>query len=502
MLSAFKDTFKGLLAFGVSSSLVSAVGFVLIPLYTRYLSVEEFGLLGLLNLTNSISATIFGLGLNSAIFRSYFDYDDETSQKRLIGTALLVALMGSIGLVVFSTIGAEQLIARKIFGLPNTGYYFRVTLYFAAVGLLNAIPLAVYRAERRFSRFAIFNAISALLQMLLIIVLVISFRLGLGGIVMGQLIGALTVNILLLYSIRDKIEITLLHGEVHKLLAYGLPLVPGGVFYILLNSGSLYFLQSTRGLNEVGIFNLALRIASFFSIFVISPFQLIWPPMMFSVEKTGYAEKFYARMLTYALYASVGLGLVLSIFAHEIVTLVSTAVYQPATQFVWLLLFGHILFVVQNVFNVGIILKRKTIYWSIALVVETVVCMLLWLVLSPHWGMQGIAIGSIIGHAIGASVTLMFSRRFLKVQYEWGRALFLLALFPLSVKLGQTIPTTLGVFSIILKGLLVLASLGAPFLLRLWHPDEMTALRQFWQQAVARFSRKDTLCTTERSKGI
>jgi len=486
MFSAFKDTLKGGLAFGVSSSLVSAVGFVLIPLYTRYLSMEEFGLLGLISLTVSVSVAVFGLGLSSAIFRSYFDYGDKASQKKLVGTALLVAGAGSVGLIVLATICAEPLIAQRIFNLPDTGKYFRVALYSGAIGLLNTIPLAVYRADRRFGRFAAFNFTSAALQMILIVALVVLLHLGIAGIVIGQLLATLAISVLLLYSVRTKVEIILLKSEVRKLLAYGLPLVPGNVIYLLLTTGSLYFVQATSGLAEVGVFNLAVKISSLFAIFLISPFQLVWLPMMFSVERSSYADRFYSNMLVYVLYISIGISMVLSVFAREVVQIVSTPAYASAAQLVGLLLFGHILFVVQNVFNVGIILKRKTAYWSASLALETTASILMWLALAPRWGTKGIAIGSIIGYAIGAGVTWAFSQRFLKIRYDWRRALFLAVLFPISVGISYMIPASLGSLSIILKGLLVLFMLGCPFLVKFWHPDEIAAAKQFLQQVSRR----------------
>lgn len=51
-----------MLGIGVSSSLVTVISYLLIALYTRYLSVEEFGLLGLINLAVSIAVAIFGSG--------------------------------------------------------------------------------------------------------------------------------------------------------------------------------------------------------------------------------------------------------------------------------------------------------------------------------------------------------------------------------------------------------------------------------------------------------
>jgi O-antigen/teichoic acid export membrane protein len=483
MRSSFGDTIKGAVTLGISSSLVTAVGFLLIPLYTRYLSVEEFGLLGLISLTMSLASAIFSFGLNSAIFRSYFDYEDQASRRKLIGTALIMAVLAGTGLVVLATFSAEALFAQKFLGLPGSGQYLQLALYTSAVSLVSAIPLAIYRAIRQFSRFAIFNISSALLQIVLIVLLVVFFHLGIKGILLGQFATTLVINVLLLYSVRTQVEVTLLRGEVRKLLAYGLPLVPGAVFYLVLTLGSLYFVQGTGGLAEAGVFNLAMRIASVFTVLVITPFQLIWPPMMFSVEKTDYAERFYANMLVYAVYVSVGISIILSVFSSELIAAVSTPDYNGAAQVVWLLLYGHILFVVQNVLNVGIILKRKTIYWSTALVVETMVCILLWLLLSPQWGVQGIAIGSIIGYCVGIGITLAFSRRFLRINYEWKRTFFLLTLLPLAVGISHLIPVTLNVYAVlVLKVLVVLFLVGSPFLIKFWHPDELATAKQMFRQ--------------------
>lgn len=486
MYSAFKDTLKGFLAFGVSSSLVSAIGFILIPVYTSHLSVSEFGLLGLIGLSVSVLTAIFGLGLNSAIFRSYFDYNDPLDQKKLVGTALIVASTAAASLVLLATVIAEPIIAERVFHVPDTGGYFRLALYTGAIGLLNTIPLAVYRAQRRFSRFAWFNVVTAVVQVFLIIWLVVYLHYELWGILFGQFIAAVTVNALLLFSIHSNIELRILKGEVKKLLAYGMPLVPGGVFYILLTAGGIYFVQVTQGLTEAGIVNLAIKIASVFVILVVSPFQLIWSPMMFSVEKTEYAERFYSNILIYALYVSVVLAAALSVFAPEIIDTVATPEYESASHIVWLLLLGQVVFVIQNVFNAGIILKRKTAYWSVALVVETIVCILFWLLLSPRWGAVGVAVGSVIGYTVGAGLTLMFSRRFLSLHYEWGRVLFLLLLFFVALGISYMLPASIGSYIFVSKALLIVFISACPFLVRFWHPDELVAGKQLVNQVIRR----------------
>jgi O-antigen/teichoic acid export membrane protein len=174
------------------------------------------------------------------------------------------------------------------------------------------------------------------------------------------------------------------------------------------------------------------------------------------------------------------------VFSREIVVLVSTPEYASAADLVPLLVFGHILFVIQNVFNVGIILKRKTAYWSGALVIETVVCVMMWLVLAPRWNTLGVALGAVIGYAAGAAVTLVFSRRYLKIDYEWRRIVLLVAFFPIAVGIGNVMSVSSVFLSVALKGALVVVLMLSPFLIRFWHPDEISAMKRFIHQLAGR----------------
>ena len=483
MFSVFKDTIKGALAFGVSSSLVTAVGFILTPLYTRCLSIEEFGIYGLVGLTMTVATAIFGMGLSLATFRSYYDYQEEEDRKKLIGTALFVAFIGCAVLLLLAALTAEPLIAGKLFHLTNRGRYFQVGLYASAFGLLSAVPFAVYRAKRRFGQFAFVNGAVIFFQMVLIVVLVMFYHAGIMGIVVGQLVAQLVVDAILLFLLRKDVRLVVLWREVKKMLAYGLPLVPGSVFYLFLNSGSLYFAHSIMSLKEVAVLNLANKASSIFAVWIVNPFQLIWLPMVFSVEKKDFAEKFYSRMLTYSVYASVCFALPISVFSHEIVRVLATPQYEGAGRLISLFLFGYILFVVQNVFNVGFMIRRKTGYWSLAIFVETLFSLVCWILLAPRFGLMGIAVGSLAGYLSGVIITWLFSRQFLKISYEVRRATVILLIYPLSMVATSFISSSLTVCSILLKCMVLLLCFAIPFVFRILHEDEVLALKQAYLRA-------------------
>lgn len=81
--------------YGLGAVLQAGLGFVLIPLYTKYYSTETYGILALLNLCGMLAGSIFWLGASTALSRSYYDYADADSRQKAIKTAFSLASAGA-----------------------------------------------------------------------------------------------------------------------------------------------------------------------------------------------------------------------------------------------------------------------------------------------------------------------------------------------------------------------------------------------------------------------
>ena len=73
MLSFVKSAAKNSLIYGLGNVSTKVVGFILLPLYTSHLSVREYGILGLLEVSSQVIVSVFGLSLTYAFFRWYWD---------------------------------------------------------------------------------------------------------------------------------------------------------------------------------------------------------------------------------------------------------------------------------------------------------------------------------------------------------------------------------------------------------------------------------------------
>ena len=131
--------------YGVSNSLTAAIGYLLLPIYARFLMPEEYGVFSTINISGAVLGIIYDMGLIAALLRWYFDYSqsEEDKRKLMVSTVLIFYFItSSIATVILF------FFSRSISAL---------TLY-SSICLNN---LSVFSAYEPFSFFARRNSLTA-----------------------------------------------------------------------------------------------------------------------------------------------------------------------------------------------------------------------------------------------------------------------------------------------------------------------------------------------------
>ena len=112
--------------YSCSGLLMKCFSFFLLPLYTRYLTTEDYGIT---SVTTSFIATfcfVVSFSLFSAIMRFYVELrDDEKKLKRFYGTIVTFVFLSSI---LFSVI--LSLLRKPVSKYLFSGWYFIVSTQF------------------------------------------------------------------------------------------------------------------------------------------------------------------------------------------------------------------------------------------------------------------------------------------------------------------------------------------------------------------------------------
>ena len=94
-----REIFSTTLIYSVGTLLTQFVSFLLLPVYTRYLTPADYGAPSLVMVGQSLIVLATELGIVSGLFRFHHHFDTDEERSRLLGTVLHL-LIGT-GAVIF-----------------------------------------------------------------------------------------------------------------------------------------------------------------------------------------------------------------------------------------------------------------------------------------------------------------------------------------------------------------------------------------------------------------
>ena len=75
---------KNISIYTIGNIINKSLGFILIPIYSIYLTTSDYGIISGMTLFMSLTAVIITLSLDRAVYRCYFDYEKEEPQLHVV----------------------------------------------------------------------------------------------------------------------------------------------------------------------------------------------------------------------------------------------------------------------------------------------------------------------------------------------------------------------------------------------------------------------------------
>ncbi|MBN2463124.1 MAG: oligosaccharide flippase family protein [Dehalococcoidia bacterium] len=452
MFDQLKRILKDSFIYGAGSLVHYSIAFLLIPVYTRYLTPSDYGILEVITVTLSLLLILYIMGMSTAIFKSYFDTKDENSRKTIVSSALiylsLTSLISTIILVLLA-----PFISSIFFGTRDNTLLFIIAFssLFFDTGLI--IPLALFRAKGEPRKYVTVSVSRFIVGMGLNILFVVVLARGVLGILMAQLITSAAFYLFLIPGI---VKESGCRFSVHKLkdmLSFGLPLVPVGLGATLLTLADRYFLNFFSTTGEVGLYALGYKLGSIISGLIANPFQLAWLPFLFSIKDSQNAREVYSRVLTYFSLIAIFFALALSVLAKPVLWVMATPPFYTAYKVIPLIAFSYVLQGCYLVVAVPFYLTNRTKWLAYLVGSAALANLLLNYLLIPGYGMMGAATATFLSYAALFLAAAFTGRHYYTIPYEYGRVLkiFLAAglVFIGSLYINSTSPLATGLLKLV-----------------------------------------------------
>ncbi len=432
--------------YGLSDVLGRSMAYLLVPVYTHVMPVEEFGYYGLVYTFIALANVVFLYGMDSAFLRFYVL--DDGRKRETLSTGYLAMLFTSTGLAVVIVLFAAR-IAPFISVSTSLTSYIQLAGAVLALDALNAIPFARLRGEGKATLFATLKLMKVLIELGGNCYLVVVLDMGLQGILISNIAGSGIVFLILAGITLRHVSFSWSRSTMGQLLKFGLPYVPAGACIIIIETIDRLMLERMSGTEILGIYHAARKLGVGMLIFV-TMFRQAWQPFFLETSKEENPKPLFARVMTYFLAIAGGVFLVLSFLIDDLVRLsfggytLIEASYWEGVGVVPILLAAYVLYGIYVNLTVGVYLEKKTVLLPFITAASALVCILVNLWLIPVLGMYGAATASVSAYAVMVAGLYAVGRRYYPIPYEYIRLLKVIfvcgVLYTVRVVIGNTWP--------------------------------------------------------------
>jgi O-antigen/teichoic acid export membrane protein len=415
--------------YGLAVVLGRAVSFLMLPVYTRYLSPSDYGIISLLDLTVDVAAIFFTAGATSGVQRFYFKTSDPARRARLVSTAYFLVLgLSSLGALALSAL--SPLIWK--YGLRGAGHswYIVIAACNFAAGTLLTMPLNFAQTTQRAQLCLAISLTKLVTQLSLNILFIVVLHMGVAGLLLSTLVTCLVLGVGLATWLLRQTGFHFDRQVVRDLRRFGVPYQLTWAGSFLLTFGDRFFLQAGPGVATVGLYGMAYQFGFLLSQLGATPFLNAWNPHRHQLVPLPAADRdrrydegfFYFNLLL--ITVAVGIAALI----RPVLSVMTTPEFHPAAALVPIILLAYIAEGWSETFRFAFDVTEHTRYSTYATWIVVVVVLILYTALIPRYGAYGAAIATVIGFSLRATLVYAWAQHLWPIRYRWRRHLTLLAL--------------------------------------------------------------------------
>lgn len=423
-----------------------SISFLMLPFYTKWLSVEEYGTTDII----TIYAT-FLLGIVSGcIAESIFIFPKDKKaevQKEYFSTGLYFAI---ISFVICSFLFIITKVSFNYFQFQNVFSSYTWWIFWIVVATFFQNYMQQFsRSIDKVAVYAISGIVLTASTAIFAFILVPHY--GVLGFLLAQIFSLL---IGALYTfIHSKAYLFLEISSIKKergieMLRYSIPLIPNGIMWLLVSALNRPVLEYYFGMNEVGLFAVASKFPSIL-IVVFSIFIFSWQiSVLEEFKKPGYKE-FYNKMLRLIFLILTILSCGVTIFSKTIISVMADEKFLESWRILPLLVFAVLFSSLSGFVGTNFSATKQSKYYFYSSLWGALGSILFNVLLVPFYGLYGAALAVVLSYAIMAISRIKYSWKLVKISnlFIYGLMLLINILFIL---------ITLYIQNIMLKGALYL----------------------------------------------
>ena len=408
---------------GITNLLLSLSGLILLPILTKNIPIEEYGIWVQISVTIGLIPAVVMLGLPATMVRFLAAAKErEEIQEGFYSIAFIVLFTSAIAsLLLF--LFSEPIAAALFDGNLTIARILPVIVFIAC---LNGLLLNFFRTFQQIKRYSIFLFIRTWLNVALVAYFVLSGH-GIFGAVIGLLISSASIFLIMISLIVYEIGIKIpKFTHIREYLAFGLPTVPGNLSSWVVNSSDLYVIGIFLGTAFVGYYSPGYALGNIINMF-LAPLSFMLPAVLskyYDENNMNKVKTVLRYSLKYVLALAIPATFGLSLLSKPLLTILTTP--EIASQGYLITPFVALSALLTGAFGVigfGLFLAKRTDIGGKIWIIAAISNLGLNIVFVPYIGIIGAAMTTLIAFILVFILSTYYSFKYIRFDIDFSSIL-------------------------------------------------------------------------------
>jgi O-antigen/teichoic acid export membrane protein len=423
--------------YGGSTILVKMISWLMTPLFTYFISPNDFGMVTNLYAYAALFSVVLTFGLETGFFR-FVSHTPKEKQGSVYSTVLVI-ISSIVLLFLFVFIVFLDKIHPVLWDSRIPESYLRMVVIILSMDAFISVPFAFLRHQKKPFKFGFFKVLQAALYVLFcVFFLVICPKINqtnpdwiawfwkednkVGYVLFSNLI-ATGIQTLCLLPELTGFKFSFDRQLAKKMLNYCFPLMVMGlagmsnqvIDKIIFPA---VYSDPEAAMGELGIYGACFKIGVIMVIFT-QAFRYAFDPFMFEKSKDKDAQESYSKIMKYFVIAGLLVFLGVTLYLDVIKYLVVTREeYFAGLAVVPIVLMGELFFAVYYNLSLWYKLTDKTYWGTVFSSIGFVLIIVLNLVFIPKYGYMACAWASFAGNGLIMLLSYFVGRKYYPVNYD------------------------------------------------------------------------------------
>lgn len=409
---------RNFFVYGLGGVISKAIPLIMVPIITRMMPNSfYYGMSDLSNTIVSLFSALAIMGMYDAMYRMFFEKDDENFKKDICSSALAFTLISST-VVSIIMIALQQPISHLFYTDSSYGNLVMLCAASVLIGGTNSIIAAPTRMENKKITFLVTNALSPIISYSLAIPLIINGHY-LIALPLAMLVSAFTLEIAFMVLNRKWFSLKRVNWKyIKSMLVIALPLLPNFIIYWIFNSSDRVMISNLIGPDASGVYAVAAKIGQI-SQLIYMAFAGGWQFFAFSIMR----DKDNVQVLSKIFEVLAAISFVTTLLGTSIckwgVQLLFEEEYWECYLCIPYLYSAPLLLMLFQIGSNQFLVIKKTWPNMIILGLGAIVNIILNFFLIPIIGIEGASIATFVGYFISISACLIVLLKLKLIEVKW-----------------------------------------------------------------------------------